>query len=790
VTAVAPPGGAVRHRVRVTGVVQGVGFRPFVHRLATDLGLAGQVGNDAAGVLVDVEGGEAAVTTFESRLAAEAPALAHVEAVEVVALPLTGQQGFRIAASAATGGRTFVSPDVATCDDCLAELRDPGDRRHRYPFVNCTNCGPRFTITERLPYDRPHTTMRDFAMCAACAAEYRDPADRRFHAQPVACPACGPRLAFDGPGGEVAGTEAALAAARAVLAGGGIVAVKGLGGYHLACDATSDRAVGELRRRKHRPGKPLAVMVASLDHAAALGDVGAAEAGALTGPARPVVLLRRRAGARLSDLVAPGSPHVGVMLPYAPLHHLLLDPPTPLVMTSGNRSEEPICFDDADARRRLAGITDAWLTHDRPIHVPCDDSVVRITTTGELPLRRSRGHAPLPFRLPFPVPPLLAVGAELKNTFCLAAGRDAWLSQHIGDMGTVETLDAFERSTCQFTTLYGVTPEHLAADAHPGYHTRRWAERPGRPPVVLVQHHHAHVAAVMVEHGLGPDEQVIGMAFDGTGYGPDGTIWGGEVLVGGYGGCDRASQLRAVPLPGGDGAIRAPYRAALAHLRAAGVAWTPDLPPVAAAPAVELPLLGRQLDTGYRCVPTSSMGRLWDAVASIAGVRHTVSFEAQAAMELEALGESWLASGSPVPPYVIADAGPELDPRPLVVAAARDAASGVPPGAIAAGFHLAVAHLVAAVATRLASSHGLGRVALAGGVWQNALLDRLVHEALEGSGLEVLAARRVPPNDGGLALGQAAVAGWASLAGGSAGGTAGGLVGGRVGGSVGGEEAP
>ncbi len=769
----------VRRRVRVHGVVQGVGFRPFVHRLAAELGLDGSVGNDVAGVVAEVEGEPAAVAAFVRRVATDAPPLARVDRVEDEGLAVTGEPGFRIVASEAAGshagaGRTFVPPDVATCDDCLRELHDPGDRRYRYPFLNCTNCGPRFTITTRLPYDRPNTTMAGFALCPACAAEYHDPTDRRFHAQPVACPACGPRLWFEGPDGRVDGSDAALAAAQRALAAGAVVAVKGLGGYHLACDARSPAAVATLRRRKHRPHKPLAVMVPDLATARSLAAVDGAEAALLAGPQRPIVLLRALGDAGLAARVAPDNPLVGLLLPYTPLHHLLFgavpasggpSPPDALVMTSGNLSDEPICYEDADARDRLGDVADAWLVHDRPIHVPCDDSVVRVVDGDELPIRRSRGYAPLPVRLPFAARPGLAVGGELKAAFCLASGHDAWLSQHIGDMGSVEALGAFARSARQFAAMYGVEAHPAAADAHPGYHSRRWADERADGSVALVQHHHAHVAALMAEHGLASGERVIGCAFDGTGYGTDGAIWGGEVLVAGYEGFDRACHLAYVPLPGGDAAVRKPYRAALAHLWAAGIEWAADLPPVRAASPAERTMLRRQLDRGVGCVPTSSMGRLFDAVSALVGVRQVVTYEAQAAVELEALAVTRLRGARR---YRFGLAGGEADAAPVLAAIVDDLRAGRPVGAVAAGFHLAVAHLIADAAARLRQETGLDRVGLTGGVFQNALLVRLTRALLAERGLRALTHRVVPPNDGGLALGQVAVAAHAPPAPGTA----------------------
>jgi len=768
--------GPVRHRIRVSGVVQGVGFRPFVHRLAAELELAGHVGNDTEGVFIEVEGSEALVGSFEARLVGGAPPLARIHGVEATAMEPSGEHGFRIVEShAESAGQTFVSPDVAVCGDCLAELFDPANRRYRYPFINCTNCGPRFTITVRLPYDRPNTTMRGFNLCRECAREYDDPLDRRFHAQPVACGACGPRIWFEDTSGvedtrDVVGTDAAIAAAQRVIGAGGIVAIKGLGGYHLACDATSDGSVGELRRRKGRPDKPFAVMVRDIACARKLASVGGAEAISLSGPEAPIVLLARLADAPLSDLVAPGNPYVGVLLPYTPLHHLLFEAvpgrtspvPDVLVMTSGNLSDEPICYEDGDARHRLGAIADAWLVHDRSIHVPCDDSVVRVEADEEMPIRRSRGYAPLPLRLPCESPPILAVGGELKNAFCLASGHHAWISQHIGDMGSVETLGAFGRSVQQFTEIYGLDPECVAADAHPGYQTRRWAEQDSDLPVELVQHHHAHIASVMAEHGVPSGEQVVGFAFDGTGYGADGAIWGGEVLVAGYEGFERAAHLRYVPLPGGDATIRRPCRMALAHLSAAGIAWSSDLPPVRAASGSELAVVARQLERGIQCVPTSSMGRLFDAVSSLLGIRHSASYEAQASIELEKAAIDHVGEASD---YRFAFEGDEIDAGPVLRSIVSDLRRGAPVGVGAAGFHLAVAEMIAGTAVQIRERTGIDRVALSGGVFQNVLLVRLARSALARQDLRALTHRVVPPNDGGLALGQAVVAGCRRISG-------------------------
>jgi hydrogenase maturation protein HypF len=759
-----PDADRIRRRYTVSGLVQGVGFRPFAYVTAAELALAGSVGNTVDGVVVEVEGDPDAVAEYGRRLREDAPPLAMVTSVQATDLPVEGGTGFTIAASGGDSpARTLASPDVAICADCLRELRDPADRRYRHPFITCTNCGPRFTIITRLPYDRDATTMAGFAMCPACRTEYEDPADRRFHAQPIACPDCGPRLDLRTGDGATAHGEDALRAARELLAAGRIVAVKGLGGYHLACDARNAGAVAELRRRKRRGGKPFAVMVADLDAARRLVTLTPGEAELLTGIRRPIVLLPRRTGAGdgVADAVAPDNPDLGLMLPYTPLHVLLFglpgDPPGPdaLVMTSGNLSGEPIVTDDAEALSRLAPLADAWLRHDRGIRVPCDDSVSRHVAGAELPIRRSRGYAPLPLALPFEVPPVLAAGADLKNTCALGSGRYAWVSQHVGDMDDISTLDALTRTQRHLSELTGVRPEVLVADRHPGYRSGDWARghADGRP-VRLVQHHHAHIAAVMAEHGIGIDEQVIGVAFDGTGYGDDGAVWGGEVLIADYKSYRRAAHLGYVPLAGGDASVLRPYRMALSHLRAAGLAWHPELPAVAACPPAERDVLAHQLATGFGCVPTSSMGRLFDAVSSLAGVRHLAEYEAEAAIVLE--GRARGADSGAGYEFGLAD--PTVaDPGPVIRAVAEDVASGVDPAVIAARFHAAVTALIAALAERCRTQTGLDVVALGGGVFQNALLIEAAGRALAERGFTVLRPRLLPPNDGAIALGQIVV---------------------------------
>ncbi|MFD9935707.1 carbamoyltransferase HypF [Streptomyces massasporeus] len=761
----APATRAVRRRVTVRGTVQGVGFRPFVHRLATDLALAGFVSNTASGVLIEVEGPPDGVADFCDRLAGEPPPLATVTGVGFEDLPATGaESAFGIRSTDRSPGSTLLPPDTATCPDCLRELRDPADRRHRHPFVTCTHCGPRFTIATGMPYDRAVTTMAGFPMCAACAREYGDPLDRRFHAQPVACPDCGPRLRLvPGAGSAVrpARDAEALASARALLAAGRIVAVKGLGGYHLACDATDARAVDTLRTRKARGGKPFAVMCADLDGVRRIADLSSSERAALTGSRRPIVLLRRRTEANgLAPGVCPGSPHLGVMLPYTPVHTLLFglpgDPPGPrvLVMTSGNRSGEPIVTDDDEALTRLAGLADAWLAHDRPISSPCDDSLLRVRPDGtEQVLRRSRGYVPRPLRLPVGVRPALAVGGDLKNALCLGAGDQAWFGPHIGDMGDLTTLEAARRADAHLRSLTGVRPEVVAADRHPGYHSTRWAARLAGHAPVAVQHHHAHIASAMAEHGLDGTTPVIGVAFDGTGYGDDGTVWGGEILLADYAGFRRYARLFPAPLPGGDAGVANPCRLALARLWAAGLPWDADLPCVTACTPQELAVLQRQLTGGLACVPTSSMGRLFDAVSSLVGVCHRAGYEAQAALELEAAAAS--AWGADRSAYTFADG---FDPAPVLSALVTDLRRGTPAAVLAARFHRAVARAVAESCRRAREDTGLATVALSGGVFANALLEQECARLLTEDGFAVLRHGEVPPNDGGLALGQLVVA--------------------------------
>ena len=766
--------------IRVGGVVQGVGFRPFVYALARRLQVNGWVRNTSAGVEIEVDGFPSQLEDFVRDLRRLAPPLARIDDLRVNSRPANGYKEFIILASERIP-QAFqpVSPDVGLCADCLDELFDPHNRRYRYPFINCTNCGPRFTIIEDVPYDRPNTTMAPFSMCPECAREYADPADRRFHAQPIACPTCGPHVWLEENGQTRAEREPALEMARRYLAEGRILAVRGLGGFHLACDATRTKPVAELRRRKLRVDKPFALMVWDLAAARSICEIGSQEAEWIQAQARPILLAPRREDAALAPQVAPGQKTLGVMLPYTPLHYLLLAPadgyPQALVMTSGNLSEEPIATGLEEARERLAGVADAFLMHDRDIRTRCDDSVVRSFSGWHpvdgaasepstlLPVRRSRGFAPFPVKLPWDVPTVLAVGGELKNTFCLTRADYAFMSQHIGDLENFETLRSFAEGIEHYERLFHVRPKILACDLHPDYLATRYAEdRAGREglPLEHVQHHHAHIAACMAEHGEKGDRPLIGVAFDGTGYGSDGTVWGGEFLVASYDGFERALFLEPIPLLGGEAAVREPGRLALAWLWRSGQGWDSDLPPVTHA-AVERRRTFRNL-LEAAAVPgaqalnaplTSSIGRLFDAFSALVGVRQEVNYEAQAAMELEALCDPE-ESGF----YVFERQLQILSPIPLFDQAVKDLRAGIPLGRMASRFHNGVARMVAEVCEQLSRERGIRKVALSGGVWQNQFLLKQTVGLLQERGLEILLHNQVPSNDGGVALGQAVIA--------------------------------
>jgi hydrogenase maturation protein HypF len=762
-------GDRVRRRVRVEGIVQGVGFRPYVFGLARRLGLTGFVGNDGQGVFIEVEGDDGAVAEFLRLLPTGLPPLAVVERVTAAAVPAVGEAHFTIVESRTGGERqAAVSPDTATCDACLAELRDATDRRYRYPFTNCTNCGPRFTIVRGVPYDRPLTTMAAFQMCERCSAEYHDPADRRFHAQPVCCPDCGPHLGLSDPHRRpLAGPgEEALAGAVARLRNGEIVAVKGLGGYHLAVRADDEAAVARLRARKHREEKPFAVMVADLEGAVALCDVGAADAALLAGFRRPIVLAPKRERIGLAPSVAPGNRSLGLMLPYTPLHHLLArDLGLPFVLTSGNLTDEPIASADDDAFDQLGSIADCFLVHDRAIHIRTDDSVVRSFRGRAFPLRRSRGFAPEPVLLPWDFPrPVLATGAELKSTFCLAKDRRAFVSHHIGDLENYDTYASFRDGIEHFGRLFDIVPEVVAHDLHPEYlstkHAHDLAVLDGDSGVELtgVQHHHAHIASCLADNGeAGP---VIGVAFDGLGFGPDGTIWGGEVLVADLAGFERVAHLAPVAMPGGAAAIREPWRMAAAYLDAAFDGDVPGGLGVAARNGDRWASVVSMARAGVSAPLTSSAGRLFDAVAAVLGVRDAVSYEGQAAVELEQLADPSEGDGYPLTAEPGTTGGALLlRGTELVQAVVADAGAGTPKPVVAARFHNGLAGGVVDVCRRVRADRGLGTVALSGGVFQNLLLLERTVAGLEAAGFAVLLHGRVPPNDGGISLGQAAVAG-------------------------------
>jgi hydrogenase maturation protein HypF len=784
-----------RLRVRVGGVVQGVGFRPHVYRLAHELGLGGYVLNDERGVLLEVEGGQAAVERFLDRLVLESPPLARTEIVSPEAIPVTGASAFEILPSARAGTPdALVSPDTATCDECLAELNDPGDRRYRYPFINCTNCGPRFTIAKGVPYDRPLTTMAGFAMCELCRAEYENPGDRRFHAQPNACPVCGPRVRLSWPDGTEwpAGhgapgavhadshipNDAVRVAAQALL-NGSIVAVKGIGGFHLACLACSQEAVRALRERKHREDRPFALMSPDVASAERLVQLNPDTRRLLEDRARPIVIARRRAHAGVADAVAPRSSDLGVMLPYTPLHHLLLadlasatsdaagdaselgatDAPVALVMTSGNVSDEPIAYTDEDAMARLAGIADVFLVHDRPIHMRTDDSVARATSVGApILMRRSRGYVPAPIGLPIPAPRhVLACGAELKSTFCLARGERAWVSHHIGDLKNYETLRSYREGVEHFQRLFAVIPEVVAHDLHPDYLSTGYAlEREGLEPLA-VQHHHAHLAACLAEHGeLGP---AVGVVFDGSGYGSDGTVWGGELLVGGLRDFERVGHLRAIRQPGGDRAVLEPWRMACAWLAdTQGGAEAPSLPrSLTSSVIMERWETIARLARSELAPVTTSVGRLFDAVAALCGRRPSVTYEGQAAVELEAAVDRSERGEYPI---ALERRGGvlELDPRAAVSAIMREQRAGVPIGVMAARFHIGLARATARACEQIASARGLSTVVLSGGVFQNRVLLESTIAELRRAGLRLLVPEQLPSGDGGISYGQAAVA--------------------------------
>jgi hydrogenase maturation protein HypF len=759
-----------RREVTVRGIVQGVGFRPFVYALARRHDLAGLVRNDAEGVRIEVEGAPEALDLFLRGIQEDAPPLAAVESVDWQPLAALGDRGFKIEESReGARRRALVSPDVATCDDCLAEILDPADRRHRYPFTNCTNCGPRFTITRSVPYDRATTTMSHFEMCPECRREYDDPANRRFHAQPNACPACGPRARLlDRYGHELRVKPGdPISRTAQMLRGRAVVAIKGLGGYHLACDPFDPAAVKYLRGRKVRQDKPFALMARDVAQARELCHVTPQEESLLASAARPIVLLRRREDNGVADEVAPRQKTLGVMLAYTPLHHLLLrDAGIPLVMTSGNNSDEPIAYRDDEAFEQLCEIADYFLVHDRPIHTRCDDSVSRITAGSAYPLRRSRGYAPAPLRLAGGFDRhTLACGGELKNTFCLAKDRHAFPSHHVGDMENYETLRSFREGVEHYCRLFDVQPELVAYDLHPEYLSTKYArelEEDGLP-ALGIQHHHAHVASCLADNERPDQEHVIGVALDGTGYGTDGAVWGGEFFEGSLeGGFVRRAHLEYAPLPGGSAAIRQPWRMALARLiQLYGEEETLKLPLAVVREAGErnVRLISRLVQHGLNTPPTSSAGRLFDAVAALVGVpgSERATYEGQAAIELELAADGPVSRGYPF--RMRSESGMwVMETGGIVGGVVEDLLAGREKGEISARFHRTMTEVVVAVCGRIRDEGGTSAVALSGGTFQNLLLVEQVLECLVGKGFAVYLHRRVPTNDGGLALGQAVLA--------------------------------
>lgn len=757
-----------RRALAVRGIVQGVGFRPFVYRIATEEQLSGWVGNDTGGVTIEVEGAPERIDAFLLKLRTELPPLARIDSVSTQEIPPTGAEGgFRIALSQSTGSvSTGIPADAATCADCLHELLNPADRRYRYPFLNCTNCGPRFTITRRIPYDRPQTSMAAFKMCPACQAEYDDPANRRFHAQPNACPVCGPRVWIEAPDGREERFDDPVAETIERLLAGEVMAIKGIGGFHLSADATDDAAVKRLRERKHRYGKPLAVMVRDLEAARALCALTPAEESLLMTPARPIVLARMRTGSKISPAVAPELPWLGVFLPYAPLQHLLFADRrvTALVMTSANLSEEPIAIDNDEARRRLGQIADSFLMHNREILQRCDDSVAAIVDDAPQLIRRARGYVPLGIELPLEAPSLLAAGGHLKSVFTLARADRAYQSQHLGDLENLTGLQFFEESLTHLMHTFEIEPEAVAHDLHPGYLStawaKKWAEVRGLP-LIGVQHHHAHSVACMAEHKLqGP---VIGLSLDGTGYGTDGRIWGGEVLIARWDSFERFAHLEYMPMPGGESAIREPWRMALGAIHVAGgEAFRSIAAERLGVSEREQALLERMMERGINAPHTSSCGRLFDAVAALVLGRRVVDYEAQAAIELEGMAVD-KADSMPYPFEIQAASQGLSEPlqiriAPMMSALLEDLVGGQEPAQIAARFHAGVAAAFVQAAVSARETTGIEQVVASGGCMHNRRLARLLRDGLEREGFAVYQHRQVSPGDGGLSYGQAVVA--------------------------------
>lgn len=748
----------VRYRIEVTGIVQGVGFRPFVYKLATALQLSGHVYNHAAGVTVEIEGTPLPCQSFLRRLQAEAPALAVIQSVSVRDLAPLGTVGFAIKESVAGRQNTLVSADMCVCVDCLADLFDPQNRRYLYAFTNCTNCGPRFTIMQDLPYDRKHTTMQGFALCPDCAAEYNDPLDRRFHAQPNACPVCGPQLSYlDADGHPLSGDPLELAGEA--LADGKIIAIKGLGGFHLACSAQSEHAVHKLRQRKYRWQKPFAVMVGSIAIARQFCELASAEADMLGSPQRPIVLAKKRPAPdmHLAAGIAPENDRIGIMLPYTPLHYLLMEQHSVLVMTSANVSDEPIAYEDADALLRLWEIAEGFLTHNREIFRRCDDSVMVYAADAPRILRRARGFAPQPLPIWDAGKSILATGGEQKNTFCLTRGGQAFLSQHIGDLDNLPTKRSYEREISYFSKMFAATPTVIAYDMHPNYLSTRYAlEQPEQLTKLAVQHHHAHLASVLAEHGK-EAEPAIGFIYDGTGYGEDGTLWGGEVLVGDCAAFSRRAALLPFALPGAAQAIHEPWRVALSLLWQAFGSQAVEHHAPAGLLQPNWRILLQAMEQGLMSPRSSGMGRLFDAVAALLGIGREVHYEGQAAVELEQVVVPHTVGSYPYR-LVTENDFTWVDWMPLLQAILAEQEAAVPIGEIATRFHHTVVDFSLALAQQIRTDTGLSTAAFSGGCWQNSYLLERAYAQFTAAGFTVLLNEQVPTNDGGLAYGQAAVA--------------------------------
>jgi len=751
----------ISRHIHINGIVQGVGFRPFIFNLALENNLTGWVRNSASGVDIEVTGEKELLDTFQSKILNSAPPLAQIDSIDTQEIQHKPFDSFKIISSKDESTDFIpVAPDVAICDQCQAELFDPNDRRYRYPFINCTNCGPRFSIIKEIPYDRPKTTMAGFEMCSDCREEYENPRDRRFHAQPVACPVCGPQVWLEiTPGEQFAEKEAAIQEARRFIAEGKILAVKGLGGFHLACDATNPEAVTLLRRRKNRPAKPFALMAFDVETIRKFVDVSPPAEKLLISPQAPIVLMRKKANTEVAESVAPGQANLGFMLPYTPLHLLLLEKeqgyPKALVMTSGNLSEEPIIHEIDVARKKLAEIADAFLMHDRPIHRRIDDSVYSVIGDKRYPIRRARGYAPNPIRLSDSLPKVLAVGPQMKNTFCLTRDKYAFVSHYIGEMENWETYQDYKKAIRHYESLFRIQPEAIGYDLHPDYLTTNYAlERAATEglPIYPIQHHHAHLASCMIENNLAPHEQVAGLIFDGTGYGTDGTIWGGEIFIGNCFEFERLFHLKPVPLPGGESAIKRPARMALSTLWAYDLPWESSLAPIKALSARELNVLRVQLKKGINSPLTSSMGRLFDAVSALIGVRERITYEAQAAIELEAL-----ADNDELGYYAWRMDDDLIDVKPMLEGILEDLSNKVSSQRISARFHNTIAGLCLEIAKSIEKEYAIRKVILSGGVWQNQILLEKTTALLNINGFHALVHHQLPPNDGCVAFGQAMI---------------------------------